>query len=132
MLGWLKKRSENAQAAMCVSETKWRLQSSEDREIARILAMAQLLRHEVLYDFSRDVFDAPRSCERRLLTATFNAMVQIRMTSKQQLSELKQNMPRLGLTLPDMAIKHVERSDLALMVWMATLSAGISDRNLVD
>ncbi len=134
MFNWFQKKSENACVYMCVKELKWDLKNSTPLRRAKILAIAQLLRHNFSeIPLFQDAINSPFNCPREQMITIYGGMENMRNLATIQLSQLKKTFSKLFKEFPD-AIRilpfdkfpdemedHVKLTNKALEVWMTLI-----------
>ena len=134
MLGWLRDKSDNARVVMCIKDHKLELETSSVLHRAKILAMAQLLRHNFTQSFDLDsVVNNPFAYSREELLAVYSNLENLRNEATFQLAGLKKGFANMGYELPDELSAHVKLTNRSLELWMVTLGAGLlsgQDQNI--
>ncbi|MCH7777634.1 MAG: hypothetical protein IH878_14020 [Gemmatimonadetes bacterium] len=127
MLGWLAKKGESSRVYMCIKTVKWDLETGSAVKRATVLALAQLLRAEMLAQsgIPMDVLDRPLDYSRNDLLSFYDLLETARNQNTMQIEATKKNMRHLGMELPQFAVDHAKTTGQGLEVWMCTLGAGI-------
>jgi hypothetical protein len=127
MLGWLAKRAENSRVYMCIKEAKWELEAATIVKRATILALAQLLRGQMVAhtDFPRDVLNRPLDYPRDQLLEVYKIFETIRNQNALSINATKESLRRVGLGLPQFSEDHAKNTGRGIEVWMCTVGAGI-------
>ena len=123
MLGWLSKKGENSRVQMCIKELMWDLETRDGLKRAKVLAIAQILKQELLLDsgFWMNMLDRPLDYTRSDLMKFYNSLETIRNQGSMQLSTTQKNARRMGAELPQFAVEHAKSTARGLEVWMCTL-----------
>jgi hypothetical protein len=127
MFGWVAEKSENARVYMCIKEVKWDLENLTSLRIATILALAQIIREQIIMGAGvpLDVLNSPLDYSRRDLVTFYGVMENIRNAGTMQIDATKKNMRNLGVELPKFAEDHALATKRGIEIWMCTVGAGI-------
>ena len=127
MVGWLAKKAQNSRVYMCIKEVKWTLESADAIQRAMILALAQLLRGQMVKEsnFPLQVLNRPLDYDRDELMQAYDGFEDIRNQNNQLLETTKKNMRRFGANLPQFSIDHAVNVGKSVEFWMSTLGAGV-------
>lgn len=127
MLEWLMKKGQNSRVLMCIKEVKWELEAADPTRRAAILIVAQSLRTSALSEdaIPASVFDRPLDYSRDDLMRFYGILEDIRNMGTAQLEQNQRGLRRLGIEMPEFAVRHAKDTNKALEIWMCTLGAGI-------
>lgn len=127
MVGWFAKKAQNSRVYMCIKEVKWTLEAADPVKRATILALAQLLRGQVVNetDFPADTFSRPLDYSRDELMRVYEGFENIRNQNNFQIDAAQKNMRRLGMELPQFSVDHAKNTGRSIELWMCTIGAGI-------
>lgn len=128
MLGWLAKKGQQSRVYMCIKEVKWDLESADAVRRAMIVAMATIIRVDVIEGsgLPQEVLNRPLDYSRDDLMRFYVQLEDIRNANNLQIQNVQKMMRRFGTELPDFAIEHAKLTGRALEVWMCTIGAGIA------
>ena len=105
MLNWVIKKGQNARIWGCTKELLWDLGKSDALRRAKILALASAMRIYLLTEFDFEAFNQPNNYSREDLMRIYEALEDLRNASNKQLSQLKNNLPSMGIEFPNFTPK---------------------------
>ena len=110
MLNWVIKKGQNARIWGCTKELLWDLEKSDALRRAKILALASAMRIYLLTEFDFEAFNQPNNYSREDLMRIYEALEDLRNASNKQLSQLKNNLPSMGIEFPNFTPKFFKNS----------------------
>ncbi len=127
MFGWLAKKGEDARVAMCVKELKWDLETAQPLRRAKILALAQLLRSELLSasGLPTGLIDQPFNYDRATVVQLYTTLETIRNSSALELEQSKKVSARIGMPFPALVEQQSKDTRRAIEVWMISVGVGV-------
>jgi hypothetical protein len=128
MVGWLRKKGQDARVTMCVKEVKWELERGSLTKRATILALAQFLR-PAFFGEGRlpDVAIChPLHHNQIDLRACYDILENNRNGQRRNTTISRRNERALfGRDLQQFFLDHTKAVERGTEVWMCTIGAGI-------
>lgn len=133
LLGWYKRKCENARIVLCVNSLNQAFKSYNDERLGIILVLAQMLRSKV---FNEEGFNKALNCpdgaSRIELLNYYEVLEKLRLRTFSQAKSNNEPLQRMGLGFPPPIIEHTENTCHAIQLWMATLGVGLVPRKSAE
>ena len=133
MAGFFLNTLANFRMTLCAKEVASKLKIATEEQCCRVALMAALLKRQMMNErvpggiaTSREIAEHPKKVAREQCYTAYCLLEDVRELSRQRIRAHISN----GTPPPPEILEHMEISDLALSLWMATIGVGCTTSGL--